>query len=231
MNTPNEGGRSGAAVARLPVWSRITGVLFFVGTAILFARLIWEETVWTWERGPQMVGFSLAHNTGAILFAFPLVLIIWTTSLIALTVWNLTKKKRISRTRWVALGRMAASPRAGDLLLYAAYRGDAGTVQGLVSHGVPVNATDRASWRTALHGAAAKGDTQTVRYLISKGANVNAVDRFGDSPLELAASNNQDATANLLVELGAKRIKGTEAQREKAIDDQVQEQIHGSRNR
>jgi hypothetical protein len=179
MNTPNEGGRSGAAVARLPVWSRITGVLFFVGTAILFARLIWEETVWTWERGPQMVGFSLAHNTGAILFAFPLVLIIWTTSLIALTVWNLTKKKRISRTRWVALGmiislfvlgglpegywqrafigRMAASPRAGDLLLYAAYRGDAGTVQGLVSHGVPVNATDRASWRTALHGGRSKG--------------------------------------------------------------------------
>jgi ankyrin repeat protein len=80
-------------------------------------------------------------------------------------------------------------------------------------------------------GAAAKGDTQIVRYLISKGANVNAVDRFGDSPLELAVSNNQDATANLLVELGAKRIKGTEAQREKAIDDQVQEQIHGSRNR
>jgi len=93
-----------------------------------------------------------------------------------------------------------------------------------------VNATDRQNWRTALHGAAEKGDTQTLRYPISQGANVNAVDRFGDSPLELALSNHRDATANLLVELGAKRLRGTDAQREKAIHDQVQEQIDGIRN-
>jgi ankyrin repeat protein len=93
-----------------------------------------------------------------------------------------------------------------------------------------VNATDRANRRTALHGAAAKGDTQTVGYLASKGANVNAIDRFGDSPLELAVSNHQDATAKLLAELGAKRIQGSAAQREKAIHDQVQEQIDGFRS-
>ena len=30
--------------------------------AILFAvRLMWEKTVWTWSRGPQMIGFSLMH--------------------------------------------------------------------------------------------------------------------------------------------------------------------------
>jgi hypothetical protein len=30
--------------------------------AILFAgRVLWEKTVWTWARGPQMVGFSLMH--------------------------------------------------------------------------------------------------------------------------------------------------------------------------
>lgn len=30
--------------------------------AVLFAaRVAWEKTVWTWERGPQMVGFSLLH--------------------------------------------------------------------------------------------------------------------------------------------------------------------------
>ena len=35
---------------------------FFAPLAILFAgRVMWEETVWTWERGPQMVGFSLLH--------------------------------------------------------------------------------------------------------------------------------------------------------------------------
>jgi len=253
MNTPNEAARSGAAVARLPLWSGIASALFFVGTAMLFARLIWEETVWTWERGPQMVGFSLAHDIGAVLFVFPLLLSIWTAIVMVLTVWNLTRKKRISPTRWVALGlivllfvtgglpegywqrafikQMAASPRAGDLLVYAAYRGDLGTVQGLVSHGVRVNATDHADWRTALHGSAAKGDTQTLQYLAAKGANVNAVDRFGDSPLELAVSNHQDAAAKLLVGLGAQKIRGTEAQRQKAIHNRVQEQIGGLRSR
>jgi hypothetical protein len=30
--------------------------------AILFAaRILWEKTVWTWSRGPQMVGFALWH--------------------------------------------------------------------------------------------------------------------------------------------------------------------------
>jgi hypothetical protein len=248
MDRQQESTPSQAAVAKLPQWARIGGVAFFLGTAMLFARLIWEETVWTWERGPQMVGFSLAHDVGALLFLFPVLLVVWTAIVIALTVWNLIKKKRVSRIRWIALGvivglfvlgsmpegfwqqafirRMAASSHAGDLLLYAAYRGDLGTVQGLISHGVFVNATDRAYWRTALHGAAVKGDTQTLRYLASKGADVNAVDRSGDSPLELAISNHQESAAKLLVELGAQRIQGNAAQREKAIHDQVQEDIN-----
>lgn len=34
----------------------------FAPVAILFAaRVLWEKTVWTWSRGPQMVGFSLMH--------------------------------------------------------------------------------------------------------------------------------------------------------------------------
>jgi hypothetical protein len=65
MNTPMKGAQSLTAVERLPQWLRISGVLVFMGSAILAARLIWEQTVWTWERGPQMVGFSLAHGPGA----------------------------------------------------------------------------------------------------------------------------------------------------------------------
>ena len=30
--------------------------------ALLFAgRILWEKTIWTWSRGPQMVGFALWH--------------------------------------------------------------------------------------------------------------------------------------------------------------------------
>ncbi len=247
------GPESEASQAELPPWACIAGAIFTVGTTILFARLIWEETVWTWERGPQMVGFSLAHDVGALLFLFPVLLFVWAAIVLAVTIWSLVRKRRVSTMRWLALGaiallfavgslpdgfwqrafigRMAASPRAGDLMLYAAYRGDLGTVQGLTSHGVPVNATDRAYRRTALHGAAAKGDVQTIRYLVSKGANVNAIDRSGDSPLELAVSNHQDSAAKLLVDLGALRIRGDAAQRENAIHDMVSDDINALSNR
>ena len=30
--------------------------------ALLFAgRILWEKTIWTWSRGPQVVGFALWH--------------------------------------------------------------------------------------------------------------------------------------------------------------------------
>ena len=200
-----------------------------------------------------MVGFSLAHGGGAILLVFPVLLFFWLIVVSALSVWNVVRRRHVSRTRWAGIGlcvlllllgslpegfwqrafigRMAASPHSGDLLFYASCRGDLGTVQGLVTHGVSVNATDRAYRKTALHCAASGGDTRIVQYLASKGANLNAVDRAGDSPLELAISNHQEATTNLLTELGGKRIQGSDEQKQKAIHDQVQEDIERLRNR
>jgi hypothetical protein len=235
------------ALARLPLWFRILGAIICISSATLAGRLIWEQTVWTWERGPQMVGFSLSHGSAGILLLTPFLLVIWTAAAVVLTVRSLIRKNRIATQRWVGLGlvlslfvllglpvgfwqrvfigRMAASPRAGDLLLYAAYRGDLGTVKGLVSRGVQLNATDHADWRTAMHGAAVKGDLPILRYLVSMGADVNALDRSGDSPLELAASGNRTEAAKFLIENGAMRIRGNEAQRKKAIDDRVQESI------
>jgi ankyrin repeat protein len=110
-------------------------------------------------------------------------------------------------------------------MVYAAYQGDLGAVRDFVSHGVAINAIDHAEWRTALHGAAARGDMGMLRYLTSKGANINALDRYGDSPLELASSSRRDEAAQFLIRLGAKQIRGDEAQRQKAIHDRVQENI------
>jgi hypothetical protein len=246
MNNPNEGVQP-RPVARLPLWLSILGCVDFIGSATLAGRLIWEQTVWTWERGPQMVGFSLAHGPAAILLLTPFLLVFWTAAVTVLTVRSLIKKNPISVHRWAGLGlvislfvlmglpdgfwqrafigRMATSPRAGDLLVYAAYRGDLGTVRGLVLHGVAIDATDHADWRTALHAAASKGNLPTLRYLVSKGANINALDRSGDSPLELAVSRGNNEAAKFLTELGAKRILGDEAQHQKAIHDKVQEDI------
>lgn len=245
--------RSSPTSTQLLVWALISGATFFLGTLVLFCRLIWEQTVWTWERGPQMVGFSLAHGGGVVLFLFPMGLILWTAGLVITTIWNLFKKRRISGGRWFAIGtivllfvigslpeglwervfisRMATSTHAGDLMLYAAYRGDLATVRGFVAHGVPIDAKDRAYWRPALHGAALKGDVHIIRFLASSRANINAVDRSGDSPLELALANHQEAAGDVLVALGAKKIQGDQAQRDKAIHDQVQEGIDSLRAR
>jgi ankyrin repeat protein len=76
-----------------------------------------------------------------------------------------------------------------------------------------------------MHAAAVKGDTKIIRYLVSKGADVNAIDRSGDSPLELAASRDHEEASNFLIERGAKRIRGDEVQRQKAIHDKVQEDM------
>src|ERR1700693_3623682 len=90
-------------IARLPLWLRLVGAVFFIGSLMLAARIVWEQTVWTWEQGPQMVGFSLAHGFGAVLFLFPLLLVILTAVVIAVTVHNTIKKKQIERERWLAL--------------------------------------------------------------------------------------------------------------------------------
>jgi Ankyrin repeats (many copies) len=235
------------ATARIPVWLRIIGIVGFIGSAVLAARLIWEQTVWTWERGPQMVGFSLVHGRGAILLVFPPLLILWTAAVAMITVWNLARKTHIAAGRWAGLtcvalvlvlmmlpagfwqrvfvAKMASSPRARDLVVYAAYRGDLGTVRAMVSHGVPVGATNHSDWRTALHGAAVAGSVPIIRYLVSAGADLNALDRSGDSPLELAASRGQVESAKWLASRGAKRIRGDEAQHQKAIHDEVADDI------
>jgi hypothetical protein len=49
--------------------------------AILFAaRILWEKTVWTWSRGPQMVGFSLMH-------IHPFIAILGMVSCLTVMVW------------------------------------------------------------------------------------------------------------------------------------------------
>jgi ankyrin repeat protein len=120
---------------------------------------------------------------------------------------------------------LASSPRAGDLLVYAAYDSNFRTVKAMLSHGVSIRATDHSEWRTALRAAAIAGDLRTVHFLVSSGADVNALDRAGDSPAELAASRGHQECATFLQEHGGKRIYGDEAQHRKAIEDKVRDDI------
>jgi hypothetical protein len=176
----------------------------------------------------------------------PFLLVLWMAVALVLIVVSLVKKKK-DRPTWAAFGlavlligllfvtggtwqrlfirQMAASPRSGDLLVYAAYGKDYRTVEAMLSHGVSIRATDHSEWRTALHAAAISGDLRIIQFLVASGADVNALDRAGDSPIEFAASRGHMECASFLQEHGGKRIRGDEAQHQKAIEDKVRDDI------
>jgi hypothetical protein len=215
----------------------VIGVFLTLGTAALAGRLIWEMTSLTWQEGPQIVGFSLMHIIGPLPILFPFALSVWLCiSLIKIIVWKL-KRRPIRKQSWSVFGfaiaviallslpqsfwdvlfinRLARSPHAPELLVYAAGTGEALTVRGLLKRGIPINANDREG-STALHFAARAGESKLVSYLIGKGADVNAVNLWGDSPLEGAVDNHKTETVQILSEHGAKAIKGDKEQRQRA---------------
>ncbi len=199
MNTEQIGHT--AAPLRVRRWLLFIGVLPVLGTALLAGRLIWEQTVWTWRRGPQMVGFSLAHGAGAILLFAPIILVLWTAIALVMIIIDLVKRRKLDTTTFTGFAvalllfgllsvpagiwqrlfirQMVSSPRVGDLLVYAAYNSDVRTVRAMLSHSVSVSATDHSEWRTALHAAAIAGDLRTIHLLVSTGADVNALERWG----------------------------------------------------
>jgi hypothetical protein len=213
---------------------------------ILAGRLVFEQTVWTWETGEQMVGYSLAHGYAVSLFATPVVMIVWLLVAIALIIRSALKKRRIAPSSWVALGlalavlgtllvpytvwerifvaKLAKSPHAAEFAVSAAYQGQSGALKYYLAHGVPVGAHDH-DGKTPLHAAASAGRLELVEYLLAHGADVNALDRYGDSPLELAATEMHLDVAAYLTAHGAKRIKGDSAARDRAIEEMVSEDI------
>jgi hypothetical protein len=235
-----------AAAKTLPLMMLAIGFVLMFGSVVLAGRLIWEMTSLTWQYGPQMIGFSLAHGPGALLFLFPLALFVWLlASACTVIVWK-AKRKVVPNRSWIALGsavlalgllslpqgfwnvifvgKMAASPRAPELLVYAAGEGEDRVVRGLLQRGVPIDARDREG-NTPLHFAAGAGRTELVGYLIGKGTDVNAVNLYGDSPLERASANHRMDVVQVLSEHGGKDIKGDAEQRDRASKEIVHRDI------
>ena len=93
-----------AAPKTLPLMMLAVGFVLMLGSVILAGRLIWEMTSLTWQYGPQMIGFSLAHGPGALLFLFPLALFVWLlASACTVIVWK-AKRKVVRNRSWIALG-------------------------------------------------------------------------------------------------------------------------------
>jgi hypothetical protein len=217
-----------------------------LSSALLAGRLIWEMTLLTWERGPQMIGFSLAHGAGALLFFAPVGLLLWILACLCTAIAWKIRKKNVQRETWIALGaaalvfmillipsnfwdrifagKLASSSHSAEFLIHAAGSGEQGIVKALVDRGISPNATDREG-NTALHASVATGRTEIVVYLIDKGADVDALNLYGDSPLERASENHQQQVIQILSAKGAKDIRGDEAQRQRASQEIVRRDI------
>jgi hypothetical protein len=209
--------------SRFPRWLLAIGLVALLGSGALAARLIWEQTVLTWERGPQNIGFSFLHGSGAILVFFPPVLVLWLAASVSYTLWRLLRRRPLSRvsvivvvlsiglvgTLWLPygfwqrsfIGQLTSGPHVGKFFVYDAAVGDLATVKVFLAHGTPVDL--RVRGQTALHAAAVGGQTEVIKYLIAAGADVNATDSFGVSPLDVAISENHKEAAAYLSDHGA----------------------------
>src|SRR5215831_18447304 len=145
---------------------------------VLASRLVWEQSVWTWDRGAQMVGFSLMHSgLGVLLVLAVLVSLVWPVvvvvaaaitrstggrkTLILLTVYGLGWALILTPYGfWQRLFiEKFPPPQAIELMTYAAAGGDLRTVRAFLHAGVPINAQGRHG--TALHAASVQAELET----------------------------------------------------------------------
>jgi uncharacterized protein len=88
-------------------------------------------------------------------------------------------------------------------LIAAALASQAAIVKVLIAHGANVQARNAGGF-TALHAAAYSGSTPIVEFLLDSGANIDDADnRAGVTPLLVAAEENHQAVAELLLARGA----------------------------
>jgi hypothetical protein len=213
----------------------------------LAARLIWEQTWLTWQSGPQMVGFSLAHGYAApLLLVAPLSLFIWIVAILIHVGRARQRRAKLSRLDWahgatatlivIALftpyswwqaafaRRLAQGPHATEFLTYAAASGDLRTVKALASHGAPLSGMDPEG-QTTLGAAAAGNHTDVIAFLLAHGLPINVVNASGDSPLDDAIENRATDAVALLTSHGGVRIHGSDAQHDSVIRAMVDRSI------
>jgi len=227
----------------------VAGIPLVLFALMLMARMLWEETFLTRRFGPQMLGFSLAHGYGAILFLGPILLSLWLiVAFVGLIVYLIRHRPIASLTKavaaagvlilgmlsippefwiWLLAGWFAGSPKVADIVTAAAYQNQVRTTIRLMNHGVSVNATDYQG-DTPLHAAAAQGNVTLIEFLLARHAPVNQVNFYGDSPLQRAYENHHADAIRILESSGAQRVQGTEEQRnagaQRIVDQQIKEE-------
>jgi len=90
------------------------------------------------------------------------------------------------------------------------WKGNADTVNALISAGAKVDARDEQG-KAPLHYAVGMGWTDTVNLLIAAGAKVEGRDSFGRTPLHYAAANGRAESIIALLDSGASALTRTDS--------------------
>jgi hypothetical protein len=199
------------------------GVVLVTATAVFTARVVCEETLVTWVRGPQWGGFSPSHSIlDFIGLLCALLTLIWVLHLVILAVID---KSRLSATELtlatvlvVCCGLQAVPYEDWQLLMVrahggshaprtwvmsAAANGEIRLLDYWLAHGVDVN-TRAQHGESLLGAAAAAGQMEVARMLITRGARLdNRTDITLETPLTEAAQMNHTDLVKLLLDHGA----------------------------
>jgi len=223
---------------------KVIGAPLVAATWAYAARLVWEQTVLSWERGPQMVGFSLMHSGLGLLFVpafYAGFLWLGITLIVATRTRSLGGKSGLAMLLafllawgvlavpygfWQRLFIDKYSPaQAIDFFTHAAATGDLRTVEAFLDRGIDINSQSIDG--TALHGAAVQGEVEIVDLLIAHDADVNILNAYGDSPMANAmkSGRRETETQALLAKHGGKLIRGSEEQRNRVIKERVRQAI------
>jgi hypothetical protein len=205
----------------------LIGAPLILITALLAWENVWEETLLSLERGPQMIGFSMSHGPFAIFLLVPIVLVFWLIVAVIMMGVSLWRRQSLSKLFWVSISvgllaiamllipqafwqyiliqSFAKSPHAVDFMTEDAAEGHSRTVSAYLTHGVPVDARGR--YGTAANAAAVGGSVEVLEVLQSKGADLNATDSDGNSPLSDAIEMKRASAIAFLRAHGAREIK------------------------
>jgi hypothetical protein len=180
----------------IPTGLTLLGWIGLVGTALFSLRLLYEQTVLTWEAGWQMVGFSLAHTNPALLLLGLLAVAcahVYLAALLVIAVVDKFRKRSVPRPNLILVFGLAIVtgllyvPYAGWMTLlvklwgpgqhgnsylsFAVAEHHPYLLKTLIGDGVPVDASF--GGHTALNAACVQKDLPIARYLLSKGADLN----------------------------------------------------------
>jgi hypothetical protein len=161
-----------------------------VPVALLSWRLIWEQTSLSWERGPQMVGFSLMHSgLGIILVLALYAALLWAGVTLVFALASPKHRRALNFAAaalvvlvavpalapyglWVRLfaSKIAGSPHASEFLVHMAALGDITAVRALLDAGVPINGSNKSGLR-AIEAATNAKQRAMREYLLTRGGN------------------------------------------------------------